>query len=144
MKSKYLGTLIFYCAVALALTDCGEQQSDMPVDSVGTGTVVDDSLSTTIYASQNRPDVRGQIGAVSAGHPLAAQAGLRVLQEGGNATDAMIAMAGVLAVVRPHMNGIGGTEQPSPLYTHTNDRISMTSRFIAEDLYVCACVFVYV
>ncbi|HCP85765.1 MAG TPA: gamma-glutamyltransferase [Planctomycetaceae bacterium] len=108
MKSKYLGTLIFYCAVALALTDCGEQQSDMPVDSVGTGTVVDDSLSTTIYASQNRPDVRGQIGAVSAGHPLAAQAGLRVLQEGGNATDAMIAMAGVLAVVRPHMNGIGG------------------------------------
>ena len=108
MKSKYLGTLIFYCAVALALTDCGEQQSDMPVDSVGTGTVVDDSLSTTIYASQNRPDVRGQIGAVSAGHPLAAQAGLRVLQDGGNATDAIIAMAGVLAVVRPHMNGIGG------------------------------------
>ena len=67
-----------------------------------------ESLSTTIYASQNRPDVRGQIGAVSAGHPLAAQAGLRVLQDGGNATDAIIAMAGVLAVVRPHMNGIGG------------------------------------
>ena len=57
---------------------------------------------------RNRPDVRGQIGAVSAGHPLAAQAGLRVLQDGGNATDAIIAMAGVLAVVRPHMNGIGG------------------------------------
>ena len=67
-----------------------------------------ESLSTTVYASQNRPDVRGQIGAVSAGHPLAAQAGLRVLQDGGNATDAIIAMAGVLAVVRPHMNGIGG------------------------------------
>lgn len=65
-------------------------------------------LFTTVYASQNRPDVRGQIGAVSAGHPLAAQAGLRVLQDGGNATDAIIAMAGVLAVVRPHMNGIGG------------------------------------
>ena len=67
-----------------------------------------ESLTTTVYAPQNRPDVRGQIGAVSAGHPLAAQAGLRVLQDGGNATDAIIAMAGVLAVVRPHMNGIGG------------------------------------
>ncbi len=66
------------------------------------------AYTTTYYAPQNRPDVRGQIGAVSAGHPLAAQAGLRVLQDGGNATDAIIAMAGVLAVVRPHMNGIGG------------------------------------
>ena len=63
---------------------------------------------TTVYAPQNRPDVRGTHGAVSADHPLAAQAGLRVLQNGGNATDAIIAMAGVLAVVRPHMNGIGG------------------------------------
>ena len=65
-------------------------------------------ITTTNYAAQNRPDVRGMQGAVSADHPLAAQAGLRVLQEGGNATDAIIAMAGVLAVVRPHMNGIGG------------------------------------
>ncbi len=65
-------------------------------------------ITTTTYAQQNRPDVRGTKGAVSADHPLAAQAGLRVLHNGGNATDAIIAMAGVLAVVRPHMNGIGG------------------------------------
>lgn len=63
---------------------------------------------TTNYAAQNRPDVRGMQGAVSSDHPLATQAGLRVLHEGGNATDAIIAMAGILAVVRPHMNGIGG------------------------------------
>lgn len=65
-------------------------------------------LVTTTYAPQNRPDVRGTTGAVSAGHPLAAQAGLAVLQDGGTATDAIIAMAGVLAVTRPHMNGVGG------------------------------------
>lgn len=62
----------------------------------------------TVFPAQNRPDIRGTHGAVSADHPLAAQAGLRVLQEGGNAMDAAVAMAGVLAVVRPHMNGVGG------------------------------------
>lgn len=67
-----------------------------------------EQMTTTRYASQNRPDVRGTTGAVSSDHPLAAQAGLAVLRDGGNATDAIIAMAGVLAVVRPHMNGIGG------------------------------------
>ena len=60
------------------------------------------------FPATNRPDVRGTSGAVSAGHPLAAAAGHDVLRRGGNAMDAAIAMAGVLAVVRPHMNGIGG------------------------------------
>ncbi|MDC0160915.1 gamma-glutamyltransferase, partial [Gemmatimonadales bacterium] len=39
---------------------------------------------------------------------MAAQVGLEVLKDGGTATDAIIAMAGVLAVTRPHMNGVGG------------------------------------
>ncbi|MCY3678474.1 MAG: gamma-glutamyltransferase [Gemmatimonadetes bacterium] len=60
------------------------------------------------FPATNRPDVRGVTGAVSAGHPLAAAAGYDVLRRGGNAMDAAIAMAGVLAVVRPHMNGVGG------------------------------------
>ncbi|MDE2806049.1 MAG: gamma-glutamyltransferase [Gemmatimonadota bacterium] len=60
------------------------------------------------FPATNRPDVRGVTGAVSAGHPLAAAAGYDILRRGGNAMDAAIAMAGVLAVVRPHMNGVGG------------------------------------
>jgi len=55
-----------------------------------------------------RPPAMGNHGAVTAGHPLAAQTGLDVLRAGGNAIDAAVAMAGVLTVVRPHMNGLGG------------------------------------
>jgi len=53
-------------------------------------------------------DAQGTNGAVTAGHPLAAEAGLEVLRQGGNAMDAAITMAAVLAVARPHMNGLGG------------------------------------
>ncbi|TVP42502.1 MAG: hypothetical protein EA350_15595, partial [Gemmatimonadales bacterium] len=55
-----------------------------------------------------RPEVAGLHGAVVAGHPLAAAAGYEVLRAGGNAADAAVTMAAVLAVVRPHMNGVGG------------------------------------
>ena len=106
VKSKSSRIFSLCVAFSLILTSCNEQPRNIPSDTLGMEE--QEPLSTTVYASQNRPDVRGQIGAVSAGHPLAAQAGLRVLQDGGNATDAIIAMAGVLAVVRPHMNGIGG------------------------------------
>ncbi|GGX89785.1 gamma-glutamyltransferase [Massilia dura] len=47
-------------------------------------------------------------GMVSAPHHLAAQAGAGILREGGNAIEAMVAAAAAIAVVYPHMNGIGG------------------------------------
>ena len=47
-------------------------------------------------------------GMVTAPHHLAAEAGLRVLHEGGNAIEAMIATAATIPVVYPHMNAIGG------------------------------------
>jgi gamma-glutamyltranspeptidase/glutathione hydrolase len=46
--------------------------------------------------------------AVAAPHHLAAQSGQTVLAQGGNAIEAMAAMAATIAVVYPHMNGIGG------------------------------------
>ena len=46
--------------------------------------------------------------ALSTDHPLATKAGLAVLQRGGNAADAAVAVALALAVVRPQSGGIGG------------------------------------
>ncbi|MCO4055551.1 MAG: gamma-glutamyltransferase [Bosea sp.] len=46
--------------------------------------------------------------AVAAPHHLATETGRSILAQGGNAVEAMIAMAATIAVVYPHMNGIGG------------------------------------
>lgn len=51
---------------------------------------------------------RSYSGMVVAPHRLAADAGSRVLREGGNAIEAMIAAASTIAVVYPHMNSLGG------------------------------------
>src|SRR5262249_57255555 len=47
-------------------------------------------------------------GVAAAPHRLAAEAGRAILAEGGNALEAMVAMAATIAAVYPHMNHIGG------------------------------------
>jgi gamma-glutamyltranspeptidase/glutathione hydrolase len=46
--------------------------------------------------------------AIATAHPLATEAGYKVLQQGGNAFDASITIAAVLAVVEPYSAGLGG------------------------------------
>jgi gamma-glutamyltranspeptidase / glutathione hydrolase len=58
--------------------------------------------------SQMRSMVISRGGIVAAESPLAAQAGARILSQGGNAVDAAIATNAMMGVVSPMMNGIGG------------------------------------
>ena len=57
---------------------------------------------------QGRSMVISRSGIVAAESPLAAQAGVRMLERGGNAVDAAIATNAMTGVVEPMMNGIGG------------------------------------
>jgi gamma-glutamyltranspeptidase/glutathione hydrolase len=55
-----------------------------------------------------RPSVPGVHGLVTAGHPLAAMAGLQILMKGGNAMDAAAAVGAAISMMEPQMNGLGG------------------------------------
>ncbi|HUL33589.1 MAG TPA: gamma-glutamyltransferase [Candidatus Eisenbacteria bacterium] len=62
--------------------------------------------------AQDRAQARSMVisknGVVAAESPLAAQAGVRILEQGGNAVDAAIATNAMMGVVAPMMNGMGG------------------------------------
>ncbi|MYG19690.1 MAG: hypothetical protein F4208_09050, partial [Gemmatimonadales bacterium] len=62
--------------------------------------------------AQSAPQVaRSADGVVVAAQPLAAAAGARMLEIGGNAADAAVAAAFAISVVEPSMNSIGGRNQ---------------------------------
>src|SRR5689334_13632416 len=64
--------------------------------------------STTTHADTFRPVVRGKRGAVAGGQPLSVEAGLRILQHGGNAIDAGVATILAASVIEFSHFSFGG------------------------------------
>lgn len=60
------------------------------------------------WPRQSRAEVIARRGMVASSQPLATQAGLAILQRGGNAIDAAVATSAVLSVVEPQSTGIAG------------------------------------
>ena len=69
-----------------------------------------------------RPPVMGATHMVSSGHYLAAAAGYRILEQGGNAIDAGVASGIVINVTLPHATGFGGVA-PIAIYHAASDEV---------------------
>ena len=58
--------------------------------------------------SYTKDDIRIDGPGIASAHPMATQAGLKILEQGGNAFDAAVAVSAALSVVEPYSSGIGG------------------------------------
>jgi len=61
-----------------------------------------------MWFNSRRSPVYGTRGAVASSQPLASEAGMRILQKGGNAADAAVAVAAAIGVTEPCSTGMGG------------------------------------
>ncbi len=66
------------------------------------------TFNASTHGLTGRDPVVASHAMLSSGHPLATEAGLQVLRNGGNAFDAVVCAAAVIAVVEPSTNHVGG------------------------------------
>jgi len=84
-----------------------EGASGFDVATEGFGDLTQAAQDGLAAKAEGRP-VTSQNWMVSAAHPLAVEAGARVLENGGSAADAMVAVQVVLGLVEPQSSGLGG------------------------------------
>ncbi|MGB6987285.1 MAG: gamma-glutamyltransferase family protein [Candidatus Aquilonibacter sp.] len=97
--------LVVFTLIAFALLSL-VQAADAPQTPAADSAVRGDRAEG--WLAQSRSPVMARNGMVVTSQPLAAQAGLRILMQGGNAIDAAVATVATLNVVEPMMVGVGG------------------------------------
>ncbi|GGX42982.1 gamma-glutamyltranspeptidase [Tateyamaria omphalii] len=71
-----------------------------------------------------RPEIRGTFGVATSTHWIASAVGMSILEKGGNAFDAAVAMALTLQVVEPHLNGPAG-DMPAIFYSAETGKVEV-------------------
>ncbi|MFC0201515.1 gamma-glutamyltransferase [Paracoccus rhizosphaerae] len=102
-----LGSATFVSAQQAADALAPEGASGADVTTDGFGDLTQAARDALAAKADGRP-VAAQNWMVAAAHPLAVQAGARVLEQGGTAADAMVAVQVVLGLVEPQSSGLGG------------------------------------
>src|SRR5205807_1105084 len=97
-----------------------------------------------------RPEIRGTFGVVATTHWLASAVGMSVLERGGNAFDAAVAVGFTLQVVEPHLNGplgeliapaLGYAESGYPLVPRIRDTIMTVAELFRREWPTSAAVY---
>ena len=113
MKHQAFATALLLCSASWAsaqqATDAiAPEAASQPAARADAFGLLTDAARAALDAKTEGRPVAGQDWMVSAAHPLAVQAGARVLEAGGSAADAMVAVQTVQGLVEPQSSGLGG------------------------------------
>ena len=109
--------LLAIVGLVVALAACaGGTVPSAETEEPGSAAPLSDGLTA------HRVEVSGTNGLVTAGHPLASMAGIRILMQGGTAADAAVAILATLNAVEPMNSGAGGNGFAT-IYDKASDRV---------------------
>ena len=128
-RSSAVGVTLLMVLVGSAAFASSDGASPTPF-GIPTAAIPDPAASITavrgdrqwFWLDQTRSEVLARHGLVATSQPLAAEAGLEMLKQGGNAADAAVAAAAMLGLVEPESAGIGG-DMEALYYSATTHRL---------------------